>query len=68
VIAAVNDGASANRKFFELHSTLVGHLKEGLVYKVPNVFANDHFIFFFLDACHLIKTARNCLYNQRAKG
>ena len=48
VVAAVNDGASANRKFFELHSSLVGHLEEGLVYKAINVFAKDRFIFFSL--------------------
>ena len=47
-IAAVNDGLSANRKFFELHSTLVGDLPEGVFYKVPNVFAMDRFIFFSL--------------------
>ena len=68
VIAAVNDGASPNRKFFELHSMLMSDVENevvsDVVYKVNNLFAMDRFIFFFPDACHLIKTARNCLYNS----
>ena len=39
VCAAVNDGASANRKFFCLHSQLAKDLKGDVVYKTPNVFA-----------------------------
>ena len=38
VIAAVNDGASPNRKFFALHSKLGGTVPDGLVYKTPNLF------------------------------
>ena len=68
VIAAVNDGASPNRKFFELHSMFMSDVENevvsGVVYKVNNLFAMDRFVFFFSDACHLIKTARNCLYNS----
>ena len=68
VIAAVNDGASPNRKFFELHSMFMSDVENevvsDVVYKVNNLFAMDRFIFFFPDACHLIKTARNCLYNS----
>ena len=64
VLAAVNDGASPNRKFFALHSKLGGKLPDGLVYKTPNLFCLERMIFFFADVPHLMKTARNCLYNS----
>ncbi len=64
VCAAVNDGASANRKFFRLHVNLAKDLKCDVVYKTPNVFAISRFIYFFADSPHLMKTARNCLYNS----
>ena len=64
VCAAVNDGASPNRKFFRLHAKLAVDLKCDVVYKTPNVFAMSRFIYFFPDSPHLIKTARNCLYNS----
>ena len=64
VIAAVNDGASPNRKFFALHSKLGGTLPDSLVYKTPNLFFLARMIYFFADVPHLIKTARNCLYNS----
>ena len=64
VIAAVNDGASPNRKFFNLHAYLGGVLPDGVVYKTPNLFCLARMIYFFADVPHLIKTARNCLYNS----
>ena len=64
VCAAINDGASPNRKFFEFHCKLVSDLGCDVIYKVPNLFAMSRFIYFFADACHLIKTARYCLYNS----
>ena len=64
VCAAVNDGASPNRKFFRLHSKLAQGLDCDIVYKTPNIFAPSQFIFFFADSPHLMKTARNCLYNS----
>ena len=64
VIGAVNDGASPNRKFFNLHSQLAKDLKCDVVYKTPNAFATSRFIYFFADSPHLLKTARNCLYNS----
>ena len=36
IIAAVNDGASPNRKFFRLHSNLAQDLKCDVVYKTLN--------------------------------
>ena len=64
VCATVNDGASPNRKFINLHFQLVRDLNCDVVYKVPNLFVVRRFIYFFADSCHLIKTARNCLYNS----
>ena len=64
VCAAVNDGASPNRKFFRLHAKLSVESKCDVVYKTPNLFATSRFIYFFADSPHLIKTARNCLYNS----
>ena len=59
VIGAVNDGASPNRKFFELHSQYMSDMDGNVIYKVHNVFATTRFIYFFADACHLMKAARN---------
>ncbi|CAB3982872.1 Transposable element P transposase [Paramuricea clavata] len=71
VCATVNDGASPNCKFFDLpvdlrptNFQLVRDLNCDVVHKVPNLIAVQRFIFFFADSCHLIKTARNCLYNS----
>ena len=64
VITAVSDGASPNRKFFALHAKLCGTLSCGLVYKTPNLYFLARMIYFFADVPHLIKTARNCLYNS----
>ena len=47
VCAAVNDGASPNRKLFDLYSELGGKLTCSLVYKTPNLFAMTCEIFFF---------------------
>ena len=62
--AAVNDGASPNRKFFRLHSKLSQGLDCDVVYKTPSIFAPSQFIFFFADSPHLMKAARNCQYNS----
>ena len=64
VCATVNDGASPNRKFFRLHSKLAKEVDCDVVYKTPNIFAPSRFIYFFADSPHLLKTARNCLYNS----
>ncbi len=64
VCAAVNDGASPNRRFFRLHSQLAGEVDCDVVYKISNVFAPPRSIFFFPDSPYLVKTARNCLYSS----
>ena len=64
VVALVNDGASPNRKLFNLHIKLAIDRKCDVVYKTINLFAPSRFIYFFADVPHLMKTARNCLYNS----
>ena len=65
VIGLVNDGASPNRKLFNLHTEMVENVNCDVVLKTLNLFATSRrFIYFFVDSPHLIKTARNCLYNS----
>ena len=63
VCAAVSDGASPDRLFYELHSGLVEPGEEVINY-TPNLFAPSRNIYFFCDAPHLLKTTRNCLFNS----
>ena len=48
VCAAINDGASPNRKFFRLHSKMAKQMESDVVYKTQNIYAPSQFIFFFL--------------------
>ena len=57
VIATVSDGASANRKFYELHTN-------EYTYCVMNMYAPHGNLYFISDDPHVIKTVRNCLYNS----
>lgn len=69
VIAAVSDGASPNRAFFQVNEfmdsceeTIVDH---GFVYRTVNLYASDQcYIWFFSDVPHLLKTIRNCIYKS----
>ena len=66
VIAAVSDGASPNQKFYRIHKfmdSLVDDMKN-VTYKTVNIFNPERYIYFFADARHLTKTARNCLYHS----
>ena len=63
VCAAVSDGASPNRLFYELHSGLVEPGEEVINY-TPNLFAPSRNIYFFSDAPRLLKTTRNGLFNS----
>ena len=58
------DGASPKRKFFLLHKEIDGGANRDVVYRTVNLYSPDRFICFFSDAPHLVKTARNCLYNS----
>ncbi|XP_028394454.1 uncharacterized protein LOC114518646 [Dendronephthya gigantea] len=60
VCAAVSDGASPNRRCYELHEEISGEDEE-LVHATINLFCPSRKIYFFSDAPHLVKTTRNCL-------
>ena len=54
------DGATPNRRLWKLYIS-----KNKLVYKVPNMYANDGRDFYlFSDPPHLLKTTRNRFYNK----
>lgn len=55
VLGITADGASINRRLFNMHST-----KKEIVYKTRNFYAKDsRDVFFISDPPHLIKTVRN---------
>ena len=66
VMAVTCDGASSNRKFFEMHFQMSSELIfSEVTYRVINDFADElRYIYFICDPPHLIKTARNCLYQS----
>ena len=65
VVAVTCDGASANRKFYKMHSYLLDEEQPNdvdVTFKTMNMFAEEpRNIYFFADPPHLMKTARNCL-------
>ena len=64
VLALTCDGATPNRKLLKLHAGK----GDGMVYKVPNPYANDsRWLYFISDPPHLLKTIRNCLFNSKRK-
>ena len=72
VVATNCDGASANRKFFEMHFGII-HDNElnadaNVVYRTINFFSGDkRYIYFISDPLHLLKTAHNCLNNSGSR-
>ena len=74
VLCITADGASPNQKFFKMHRSIQESSKStsepSIVYKTENVYAEngDRWIFFVSDPPHLMKTARNCLYNSGFSG
>lgn len=64
VIATTSDGASPNRRFYRLHKALDNDADKDVCYRTINLYAPHRYIYFFSDAPHLIKTARNCLSNS----
>ena len=54
------DGASPNRKFFNLHGN------GQLVNCTRNPYDPDRYIYFISDVPHLLKTARNCFSNSNS--
>lgn len=64
VVAAISDGASTNRRFFQLHDSFGGNVSDtNIVYKTKNLFSLGRWIWFFADAPHLVKISRN-LFSQ----
>jgi uncharacterized membrane-anchored protein len=53
VVAAVNDGASPNRKFFNLHINFAEEIKCDVVYKTRRMFLQCHAIFTSLRILHI---------------
>ena len=64
VITVVSDGASPNRKFYSLHAPLDELNIKVVTYRTINLFELKRYIWFFADAPHLLKTARNCIYHS----
>ena len=65
VMFLTGDGASSNRKFFNMHQDKKGEL----TYKTPNIYSSDgRFIYFFVDTPHLLKTTRNCFSQSFSHG
>ena len=68
VIAATSDCASPNRAFYRMHKALDGDSGRDVCYRTINLYAKYRYIYFFCDAPHLVKTARNCLSHSRSGG
>ena len=69
VLAVTCDGASPNRKLFRMHFPMTKeddmNPDTDVTYRTVNLFSSDkRFIYFISDVLHLMKTARNCLYNS----
>ena len=61
VLGLTCDGATPNRRLWKLHNS-----RDELIYKVPNVFADDQRDFYFIsDPPHLLKTIRNSFCNPK---
>ena len=61
VLGVTCDGATPNRRLWRLHGG-----KDELVYKVPNIFADDkRDLYFISDPPHLLKTIRNSFCNPK---
>lgn len=66
--AVTYDGNSSNRKFFSMHEKMTDEEKMNsnvdVTYCTINLFSLDIYIYFVSDVLHLLKTARNCLFNS----
>ncbi len=63
----VCDGGKANRKFFHDHMSAEG-TRDGVVYKVCNMYDPTKFVYFMCDVPHLMKTTRNCWASSHSQG
>ena len=61
VLFATFDGASVNRKLIKLH----GLTSKELTHKVINPYSSEsRYLYFISDPPHLMKTTRNCWFNN----
>ena len=61
VIAVTADGASQNRKFFNMHQDpSESNVSNGITYKTINMYALEREVYFLSDVLHLVKTIKNC--------
>ena len=64
LVEGTADGVSANRTFFRMHKLMDKEPGTEFCYRTVNLYAKYRFIYFFSDAPHLIKTARNCIFHS----
>ena len=64
VIAVTSNGASPNRRFYRMHKAMDEGTDKDVCYCTVNLYAQHRYIYFFSDAPHLVKTARNCLLHS----
>ena len=63
VVVATADGASPNRRFIKMHGEMDAENERDLIYKAPNIYAENRNIFFFSDAPHLLCKTAFCYSN-----
>jgi hypothetical protein len=66
-VCIVADRISNNRKFFKLHNDS-DCIRDGLIFKVKNIYDTSKRIWFMSDICHLMKTTRNCWEKSSKNG
>lgn len=64
VVSLTSDGAKPNRRFYRMCQQQ--QQQEAVPFKTFNPFREGKDLFFFCDAPHLLKTARNCFSNSCA--
>jgi uncharacterized membrane-anchored protein len=57
ICATVSDGASPNRRCYELHADIADNASGGIIHSTVNLFCPSRKIYFFSDAPHLVKTS-----------
>ena len=66
IVPKVCDGGTTNRGFIDLNPPST-QTDSGVVFDTMNLYAPERKLFFISDPPHLLKTARNCLYNSGRK-
>ncbi len=62
VVSLTSDGAKPNRRFYRMCQD--SEKRVGVPRRTTNPYRVDSELFFFCDAPHLVKTARNCFSNS----